>query len=72
MTLTLHSTILATSLAATLAVGFAGAAIVVDRQSVVAAKGDRLPVLAAMPAADTITIETRRNGVSDLQRIPLD
>ena len=50
MTLKLHSTILATSLAATLAVGFAGAAIVVDRQAIVAAKSDRLPVLAAMPA----------------------
>jgi hypothetical protein len=72
MTLKLHSTILATSLAATLAVGFASAAIVADHQQVVAPKGDRLPMMAAMPAADYVTIETRHNGVSDLQRIPVN
>lgn len=73
MTLKLHSTILATSLAATLAVGLAGAAIVTEQQPVVAAKADRLPI-AATPASDTayVTVETRHDGVSDLQRIPLN
>ena len=70
MTIKLHSTILATSLAATLAVGFASAALVADRQPAVAAKGDRLPIVAtAAPATDYVTIETRHDGVSELQRI---
>ena len=73
MTLKLHSTILATSLAATLAVGFASAAIVVDRHQGAAAKGDRLPIaVSATPAADYVTVETRHDGVSELQRIPLN
>jgi hypothetical protein len=71
MTFKLHSTILATSLAATLAVGFASAAIVADHQPAVAPKGDRLSIVAmAAPASDYVTIETRHDGVSDLQRIP--
>jgi hypothetical protein len=72
MSLKLHSTILATSLAATLAVGFAGAAMVVDHQTLAAPKSDRLPIVATVPAGDTITIEMRHDGVSDLQRIPLN
>ncbi len=73
MSLKLHSTILATSLAATLAVGFASAAIVADHQSAVAPKGDRLPIAAtAIPAADTITVEIRHDGVSELARVPVN
>ena len=73
MTLKLHSTILASTLAATLAVGFASAAVVADHNQGAAAKGDRLPIAAtAMPAHDTITVETRYDGVSELARIPLN
>ncbi len=74
MTLKLHSTILATSLAATLAVGFASAAIVADHgDSAVAAKSDRLPVVAtAAPAGDYVTVETRHDGVSELARVPVN
>lgn len=73
MTLKLHSTILATSLAATLAVGLASAAVVIDRQPAPAAKSDRLPVVAsAAPAADYVTVETRHDGVSNLARIPVN
>ncbi len=72
MSLKLHSTILATSLAATLAVGFAGATLVADHQMLAAPKGDRLPIVATVPAGDTITIETRHAGVSDLERIPVN
>ncbi len=73
MTLKLHSTILATSLAATLAVGFASAAIITDHQHVAAAKGDRLPIVAtAAPAADYVTVETRYDGMSELTRVPVN
>ena len=47
--LKLHSTILVTSVAATLAVGIASAAIITDHQPVAAPKSDRL-VVAAAPA----------------------
>jgi hypothetical protein len=70
MSLKLHSTILATGLAATLAVGFAGAALVVDHPSLAAPKGDRLPI--ATTAMASVTVETRHDGVSDLIRIPLN
>ena len=73
MTLTLHSTILATSLAATLAVGLASAAVVIDHEPAVAAKSDRLPVVATLaPAGDYVTVETRRDGVSELARVPVN
>ncbi len=74
MTLKLHSTILATSLAATLAVGLASAAIVADHDGPVAAtKADRLPVVATIaPAADYVTVETRHDGVSNLARVPVN
>ena len=72
MTLKLHSTILATSLAATLAVGFASAA---SSPTIIRRRGQgRPPSLAviATPAADYVTVETRHDGVSELQRIPLN
>lgn len=73
MSLKFHTTILATSLAATLAVGFASAAMVVDHGSAAAPKGDRLPMAAtATTGSGYITVETRHDGVSDLQRIRLN
>ncbi len=73
MSLKLHSTILATSVAATLAVGFASAAIITDHQQVAAVKGDRLPVVAAaVPAGDYVTVETRHDGMSELTRVPVN
>jgi hypothetical protein len=63
-----HSTILATTLAATVAVGFASAAIYVGDRDATAVKADRLPVMA--DANGYLTIETRRDGVSVLKRVP--
>lgn len=70
MTTWFHSTIIATSLAACVAVGIASAAIYSDRASEVAAKTDRLPVVGD---ADTAyrTVETRMDGVSVLTRLPI-
>ena len=70
---TIHSTILATSLAAVVAVGLAGAAIYSNGSSGdgdVAPKADRLPVIAA--ADRYVTVETHGNGVSVLERIAID
>jgi hypothetical protein len=70
MSLKFHSLILATSVVATLAVGIASAAIIVDGKQA-APKGDRLPVVTA--AADQyLTIEKRHDGVSVLERVPLE
>lgn len=69
MTLWFHSTILATSVAATLAVGIASAAILVDTQrDVAAAKADRLPTVAS--SESYVTVETRQDGVSILTKVP--
>jgi hypothetical protein len=68
MSFWLHSTILATTLAASIAVGVAAAYDGVADP--LAAKGDRLP-LAAPPAASFVTVEASENGVSVLRRIPL-
>ena len=68
MNLLLHSTIIATSLAATIAVALASASIY-DRFSEPAAKTDRLPLFGdAVPAY--VTVETRKDNVSVLSRIP--
>jgi hypothetical protein len=69
MTLWFHSTILATSLAATVAVGLASAAIYQDAVVNLGKKSDKLTVTAT---AETpyITIETRKDGVSVLRRVP--
>ena len=73
MTIWLHTTILATSVAATIAVGIASAAKY-DATTAVAPKGDLLPVAATMPSAtpDFVTVEKRGDGVSVLARIPAD
>jgi len=65
-----HSTILATALAATAAVGLASAAMVARGHDAPAVKADRLPVVA--DADGYLTIETRADGLSVLQRIPVD
>jgi hypothetical protein len=65
-----HATILATALAATVAVGFASAAMFANLNPV-AAKGDRLAVVEVGDRAYQ-TIETRSPGVSVLTRIEVD
>jgi hypothetical protein len=71
MTIWFHSTILATGLAATVAVGIAGAAVYNTIDAPVAPKADRLPVAAPGSAKTYITVETRSNGVSVLSRLPV-
>ena len=71
MTIWFHSTILATGLAATVAVGIAGAAVYNGIDIPVAPKGDRLPVAAPQIATTYVTVETRSNGVSVLSRLPV-
>jgi len=70
MTLWIHSAVLATSLAATAAIGLASAAIYTDLKPTAAAKADRLP-LVADAGTSYLTIETRKDGVSVLSRIPM-
>jgi hypothetical protein len=67
-----HTTILATALAATVAVGLASAAIYADIPVAAAPKADKLPIYADARATDYVTVETRRDGVSVLSRIPLE
>ena len=62
-----HTAILTTSFAATIAVGLASAAIFTGDHGA-AAKSDRLPFV----ASDSYrTVETRTNGMSVLERVPL-
>jgi hypothetical protein len=70
MSVWFHSAILATGLAATVAIGIAGASIYRDTRSDVGIKENRLTVLAE-PAGDTITVETRVPGGSILHRVPV-
>ena len=72
MSLKFHWTILATSVAATLAVGIASAGIIADHDTVAAPKGDRLPIVAMATSQDYVTVETRHDGVSELKRIPVN
>jgi len=67
MTTWFHSTIIATSLAACAAVGFASASIYSDTKTNASTKTDRLSII-----ADTSyhTVETRSDGISVLTRIP--
>jgi hypothetical protein len=69
MTLWFHSTILATTLAATVAVGIASAASYSDAAPGIAAKADRLPV----PEMDRSyhIVESEKDGVTVLARFPV-
>jgi hypothetical protein len=64
-----HSTILATTLVATVAVGVASASLFLDGMQP-APKADRLPIVA--DARGYLTIETRGDGVSVLKRIQIN
>ena len=70
MSLWFHSTILATGLAATVAVGLASAAIYKESLAT-AAKTDRLPI-ATTTDSSYLTVETRQDGVSVLNRVPMN
>ena len=73
MVSSLHAAILATVLAATTAVGIASAAIYMGGSSggsSASPRADRLPVVAAVDGY--VTVETRHDGVSILQRIQLN
>lgn len=72
MTVWFHTTILATSLAATIAIGIASAAKY-DGATTVAPKADMLPVTSTTtPAPGYVTVEERGDGVSVLARVPAD
>ena len=66
MTPWFHVIVVATVLAATIAVGMASASLLTGT-NVAAAKADRLPVIASPNGY--MTIETRHDGVSVLQRV---
>ena len=71
MTIRIHSVILATSLAATVAVGLASAAVFDGADRHVAPKSDRLPVATANARQVAyVTVETRIPGTSVLTRQP--
>jgi hypothetical protein len=61
-----HTIILATGLAATVAVGFASASMFIGGNAA-GLRADRLPLVAN--ASDYVTIETRHDGISVLTRI---
>ncbi len=73
MTIWLHTTIIATSVAATIAVGIASAAKY-DPEATVAPKADLLlPVVSERaPTVDFVTVEERGDGVSVLARVPAE
>jgi hypothetical protein len=64
-----HSTVLATTLVATVAVGVASASLFSGIEQA-APKADRLPVVAAN--SGYVTIETRGDGVSILKRVQIN
>jgi hypothetical protein len=70
MSARLHSIILAITSVATVAVGIASASTFGVFSEPVATKTDRLPMLFD-PTADYVTIETRKDGVSLLRRVPI-
>jgi hypothetical protein len=83
MTIRLHSVVLASVIAATAAVGIAGASVVQNIDEPAAPKGDRLDMancqMASLAAAACpadahayITVEERGDGVSTLIRVPSD
>lgn len=68
----IHSTIAATSLAATVAVAFAGAAVYEAGAPTVAPKSDRLEIATTAPAdINYVTVESRGEQVSVLERVPV-
>jgi hypothetical protein len=69
MTFLLHSTILVTTLAATVAVALASASIYDGLPNLVSAKSDRLPLFDDAALA-YVTVETRKHGVSSLSSFP--
>ncbi len=70
MTIWFHTTILATSIAATIAVGIASAEKY-NSEPAVAQKGDLLtPQSAAVNTQAFVTVEARGKGVSVLTRVP--
>jgi hypothetical protein len=71
MTIWFHSTILATGLAATVAVGIAGAAVYNGFDAPIAPKADRLPAAKLDAGKSFVTVETRGDGVSVLSRLPV-
>ncbi len=70
MNVRMHTAVLATALVAAITVGIASAAIQGNPASQAAAKSDRLPMLAN--ATQYVTIETRGERVSMLERVALD
>ncbi len=66
-----HSTILATCAAATIAVGFASAAVYSDIDAPRAKKADRLEVGVKAVKISEITVEHRADGVSIMTRVPV-
>ena len=71
MGIRIHSLILATSFAATVAVGIASAAVFDGLGHGVAPKGDRLPVAEVATNVGYVTVETREPGTSVLNRMPV-
>lgn len=70
MSIWLHTAVLATGLAATVAVALASASIYDGAWPRVGAKADRLAVADVRPGY--VTVETRGVGVSELSRIQID
>ena len=73
MNVRMNSAIVATTVVAAIAVGIASASTKGEVEGAAAAKSDRLPIVAnAATAALYVTVETRGDGVSMLERILLD
>jgi hypothetical protein len=70
MTTWFHTTILATCAAATIAVGFASAAVYTDRDIPAAKKADRLSGAPSIQEARLITVVDTQQGVSVITRVP--
>ena len=70
MSLLLHTTIIATSLAATIAVGLASASIYAGTETEFSANTDR-PAPLADAGRTYLTVETRQDGVSVMTRVPI-
>lgn len=66
-----HSTIAATAVVATAAVAFAGVSLYDAPQPHVLAKSDRLPVSQEVASSDYITVESRGELLSVLERVPV-